>query len=105
MPHDGHDDFAMEYAPGLPQKPPAGEEVIWQSSGTVALTGNRLSIGFEAGRVRWIQLNGEGEALDAPAPINPALPLVINGHCIYCRDGADDVREQTTAAVQVKVRS
>lgn len=30
MPHDGHDDFAMEYAPGLPQKPPVGEEVIWQ---------------------------------------------------------------------------
>lgn len=24
------DDYAMEFAPGLPQKPPAGEEVIWQ---------------------------------------------------------------------------
>jgi hypothetical protein len=25
-----HDDFAFEYAPGLPQKPPQGEEILWQ---------------------------------------------------------------------------
>lgn len=30
MPHDGHDDFAFEYAPGLPQKLPEGEEILWQ---------------------------------------------------------------------------
>ncbi len=30
MPQDGHDDFAFEYAPGLPERLPAGEEILWQ---------------------------------------------------------------------------
>ncbi len=29
MPHD-HDDFAVEPVPGLPERPPEGEQILWQ---------------------------------------------------------------------------
>ncbi|MBM7068597.1 photosynthetic complex putative assembly protein PuhB [Actibacterium sp. 188UL27-1] len=30
MPHDTHDDFAFEHAPGLPARLPKGEHMLWQ---------------------------------------------------------------------------
>ena len=30
MPRHGHDDFAFDHAPGLPEKLPRGEEILWQ---------------------------------------------------------------------------
>ena len=30
MPHDGHDDFAFDHAPGLPEPLPKGEHMLWQ---------------------------------------------------------------------------
>lgn len=46
----GHDDFAVEALPGLPEKPPAGEEILWQGRpDTVALARDAFKITWIAG--------------------------------------------------------
>lgn len=61
MPH--HDDFAVEPLPGLPERPPAGEEVLWQGRpDTWALAreafGLRWVMGYFAFVVAWRAADG-----------------------------------------------
>ena len=45
-----HDDFAFEPIPGLPERPPAGEDVIWQGRpAAFALARQALGLGWVAG--------------------------------------------------------
>ena len=50
MPHDTHDDFDQEVMPGLPERPPQGEEILWQGRpATWALAKASLSLLWVAG--------------------------------------------------------
>lgn len=44
----GHDDFAFEPIPGLPERPPAGEEILWQGQPSV------WALAREAYKLYWI---------------------------------------------------
>ena len=44
----GHDDFAFEPIPGLPQRPPAGEDILWQGSPST------WALARDAFKIRWI---------------------------------------------------
>ena len=44
----GHDDFAFEPLPGLPERPPAGEDILWQGSPSVK------ALAVEAFGIYWI---------------------------------------------------
>lgn len=44
----GHDDFAFEPIPGLPERPPAGEDVLWQGRPSV------WALAREAFKIYWI---------------------------------------------------
>ncbi|MEO0937413.1 MAG: photosynthetic complex putative assembly protein PuhB [Pseudomonadota bacterium] len=78
-----HDDFAVEPIPGLPEAPPAGEEILWQGRpATWALAREALNIGWVAGYfalltvwrfVSVVDLMPLGQAIAA------ALPMVIIG--------------------------
>lgn len=47
---NGHDDFAIEPVPGLPERPPLGEELLWQGRpATVALARDAFKITWVAG--------------------------------------------------------
>lgn len=45
---DGHDDFATEPVPGLPERPPLGEEVLWQGRPAP------LALAREAFKITWV---------------------------------------------------
>lgn len=46
----GHDDFAIEPIPGLPERPPQGEEILWQGRpDTVALARSAFKVTWIAG--------------------------------------------------------
>lgn len=78
-----HDDFEVEPIPGLPEAPPAGEEILWQGRpATWALARDALNIGWVAGYfalltvwrfVSVVDLMPLGQAIGA------ALPMVIVG--------------------------
>jgi hypothetical protein len=44
----GHDDFAFEPMPGLPERPPIGEEILWQGRPSV------WALAREAFKIYWI---------------------------------------------------
>lgn len=44
----GHDDFAFEPIPGLPERPPAGEEILWQGRPSV------WALARDAFKIYWI---------------------------------------------------
>lgn len=44
----GHDDFATEPVPGLPERPPAGEALLWQGSP------NAMALARDAYKVTWV---------------------------------------------------
>jgi hypothetical protein len=44
----GHDDFATEPVPGLPERPPVGEALLWQGSP------NALALARDAYKVTWV---------------------------------------------------
>ena len=44
----GHDDFAFEPIPGLPQRPPVGEDILWQGRPSV------WALAREAFKIYWI---------------------------------------------------
>ena len=48
MPHDGHDDFAFDHAPGLPEPLPRGEEILWQGKP------NAWRLAVESLAMRWV---------------------------------------------------
>lgn len=78
-----HDDFEVEPIPGLPEAPPAGEEILWQGQPrTWALAREALNIGWVAGYfvllavwrfVSVVDLLPFGQAVGA------TLPLLIIG--------------------------
>ena len=43
-----HDDFAIEPVPGLPQRPPVGEEVLWQGRP------NSFALARDAFKITWV---------------------------------------------------
>ena len=46
----GHDDFAMEPIQGLPERPPLGEEILWQGRpATLALARDAFKVTWVAG--------------------------------------------------------
>lgn len=44
----GHDDFATEPVPGLPERPPLGEELLWQGSP------NAFALARDAFKITWV---------------------------------------------------
>ena len=82
-----HDDFEIEPVAGLPEAPPAGEDILWQGRpDTWALAREALNINWVAGYfailVAWrfvsvVDLMPLGQAIGA------AVPLVILGAVVY----------------------
>lgn len=80
---DHHDDFAFEPVPGLPAKPPAGEEVLWQGRpATLALAREAMGLTWVAGYFVLLAVWKGGAAL-ADLPLAGAfaigLPYLILG--------------------------
>lgn len=72
-----HDDFAFEPVPGLPERPPAGETVLWQGRPeTLALAREALGLTWVAGYFVLLALWRVGSSA-ADMPLLSALPLAI----------------------------
>ena len=86
MPHDtahGHDDFAFEHAPGLPEKLPKGEELLWQGRPAAwRLAVESLSvkwvIGYFALLILWRVASAMAD-YSAGVAIASAVPLILLG--------------------------
>lgn len=78
----GHDDFATEAVPGLPERPPEGEHILWQGRPDWwALTKEALSFWWVMGYFallagwRFVSVLGEMSTLQAFAAALPFLGL------------------------------
>lgn len=83
MPTDGHDDFAFDHAPGLPEPLPKGEEILWQGRpDATRLAIESLALRWVGGYFALLAIWRAGASL-ADMPPGPALatalPLVILG--------------------------
>ena len=76
-----HDDFAFEPIPGLPERPPAGEDVLWQGRPTAfALAREAMGLTWVAGYFVVIALWRAGAAAaDLPAAQAAAVALPYLG--------------------------
>ncbi|MEO0390192.1 MAG: photosynthetic complex putative assembly protein PuhB [Pseudomonadota bacterium] len=78
-----HDDFAVEPIKGLPERPPEGEEILWQGSPSVsALAREALNVQWVAGYFvlltlwRFISVS---DLLPVGQAIGATLPMVLLG--------------------------
>lgn len=72
-----HDDFAFEPVAGLPDRPPAGESVLWQGRPrTMALAREALGLNWVAGYFVLLALWRVGSSA-ADRPLVQALPLAV----------------------------
>jgi hypothetical protein len=72
-----HDDFAFEPVPGLPERPPAGEVVLWQGRPqTLTLAREALGLNWIAGYFGLLALWRVGSSA-ADMPLMQALPLAV----------------------------
>ena len=72
-----HDDFAVEPVEGLPEKPPAGEVILWQGRpSTAALARDALKIRWVAGYFALLAVWRVGVS-SADMPLAEALPLAL----------------------------
>ena len=83
MPHDGHDDFAFDHAPGLPEPLPKGEELLWQgkpNAWRLAVESLFLKwvIGYFAVLVVWRVVSALADH-SAGIAFGSAVPLILLG--------------------------
>ena len=72
-----HDDFAFEPVPGLPERPPAGEDVLWQGRpDTLRLAREALGLGWIAAYFVFLAVWQAG-ALAADMPLLKAITLSL----------------------------
>jgi hypothetical protein len=79
--HDGHDDFAFDHAPGLPEPLPRGEEILWQGRPNawrlaVESLAIRWVVGYFAVLALWRILASLGEH-SVGAALASAVPLAV----------------------------
>lgn len=82
----GHDDFAFEAMPGLPERPPLGEDILWQGKpATYALARDAYGLHWIAGYfaviILWRAATGYGDGGPAMAAAMglPYLMLAVLG--------------------------
>ena len=73
----GHDDFAFEPIPGLPERPPVGEEILWQGRPSVwALAREAFKLYWIAGYFVLLVL-WRAQAAFASGGLGPAIAVAI----------------------------
>lgn len=81
MPHETHDDFDFEHAPGLPAPLPPGEELLWQGRPDawrlcVESLAVRWVIGYFALLALW-RIGASAASMPLGTAVATALPLVV----------------------------
>ena len=73
----GHDDFAFEPIPGLPERPPVGEEILWQGRPSVwALAREAFKLYWIAGYFVLLVL-WRAQAAFASGGLGPAIAVAV----------------------------
>lgn len=80
-----HDDFATEPVPGLPERPPAGEEVLWQGRpATFALARDAFKISWVAGYFVVLALWRASVIAEGPAEVLAVMLPYLGIGLVVC---------------------
>lgn len=109
-----HDDFAFEPVPGLPERPPLGEELLWQGRpATFALARDAFKVTWIAGYfvalAAWRAVVVADNAAEVVAVMLPYLAIGLVACGILCAVAAVQARSTvytlTTARVAMRIGS